>query len=113
MAIGSFLGVRKLERGVEHPHSYLDMTGRWCNITVLNVYNLGEEKCDYSNGSFYDKLELVFYNFPNYHIKILLGDSNAKFGTEDIFKPTIGNESVHQDSNDNWVRIINFATSKI
>ena len=30
---------------------------------------------------------------------------------ENIFKPTIGNESLHQDSNDNGVRIVNFATS--
>ena len=28
---------------------------------------------------------------------------------ENIFKLTIGNESVHQDSNDNGVRIVNFA----
>jgi hypothetical protein len=33
-------------------------------------------------------------------------------GSEDIFKPTIGNESLHQISNDNGVRIVNFATSK-
>ena len=29
-----------------------------------------------------------------------------------MFKPTIGNESLHQDSNDNGARIVNFATSK-
>jgi len=29
---------------------------------------------------------------------------------EDIFKPTTGNESLHQDSSDNGVRIVNFAT---
>jgi len=29
-----------------------------------------------------------------------------------IFKPTIGNDSLHQDSNNNGVRIVNFATSK-
>jgi hypothetical protein len=29
-----------------------------------------------------------------------------------MFKPTIGNESLHQDSNDNGVRVVNFATSK-
>jgi hypothetical protein len=33
-------------------------------------------------------------------------------GKENIFKPTIGNESLHQESNDNGVRIVNFATSK-
>jgi len=31
---------------------------------------------------------------------------------EDIFKLTVGNESLHQDFNDNGVRIVNFATSK-
>jgi len=45
-------------------------------------------------------------------MKILLGDFNAKVGTENIFKLTIGNDSLHQDSNDNGVRIVNFATSK-
>jgi hypothetical protein len=45
-------------------------------------------------------------------MKILLGDFNAKLGRENIFKPTIGNESLHQDSNDNGFRIVNIATSK-
>ena len=45
-------------------------------------------------------------------MKILLGDFNAKVGREKIFKPTIGNESLHQDSNDNGVRLVKFATSK-
>jgi hypothetical protein len=45
-------------------------------------------------------------------MKILLGDLNAKVGREDIFKPTIVNESLHATSNDNGVRVINFATSK-
>jgi len=33
-------------------------------------------------------------------------------GRENIFKLTIGNESLHQDSNYNGVRIVKFATSK-
>jgi hypothetical protein len=36
-------------------------------------------------------------------MKILLGVFNAKVGREDIFKPTIGNESLHEISNDNGV----------
>jgi len=42
----------------------------------------------------------------------LLGDFIAKLEREDIFKQTIGNESLHQHSNDNGVRIVNFTTSK-
>jgi len=44
--------------------------------------------------------------------KYALGDFNTKVGRENIFKPTIGQESLHQDSNDNGVRLVNFATSK-
>jgi hypothetical protein len=43
-------------------------------------------------------------------MKILVGDRNANLGKEDIFKPTIGNESLGHDSNDNGVRIVNIAT---
>jgi hypothetical protein len=46
-------------------------------------------------------------------MKILLGNFNANVGKEDIFKPTIGSESLYQISNDNGVRVVNFATSKI
>jgi len=45
-------------------------------------------------------------------LKIVLGDFNAKVGRENIFKPTIGNGSLHQNSNDNGVRIVNCATSE-
>jgi len=45
-------------------------------------------------------------------MKILLGNFNAKVGKVNIFKPSIGNDSLHQDSNDNSVRTVNFATSK-
>jgi hypothetical protein len=57
------------------------------------------------------ELERVFDKFPKYHMKILL-DFNAKVGREDIFKQTIGNETLHEISNDNGVRLVNFATSK-
>jgi hypothetical protein len=61
---------------------------------------------------FMKKKSRFFNHFPKYHIKILLEDFNAKEGSENIFKPTIGNESLHKDSNDNGLRIVNFATSK-
>jgi len=54
----------------------------------------------------------MFDQLPMYHMKILLGDFNAKVGRENIFQPTIGNESVHPESYDNGIRLVNFATSK-
>jgi len=72
------------------------------------VHAPSEEKSDYSKDNFYD----VFDHFPKYRKKILLGDLDAKLGREDIFKPTIGNDSLRQDRNDNGIRIVNFATSK-
>ena len=92
--------------------SYIVLRGRWRNIIVLNVHAPSEDKSDDSKDSFYEELEQVFDHFPRYHMKILLGDFNVKVGRENIFKPTIGNESLHQDSNDNGVRIVNFGTSK-
>jgi hypothetical protein len=45
-------------------------------------------------------------------MNILLGDFNAKVGRENIFKQTIGKESLHEIGNDNGVRVVNFARSK-
>jgi hypothetical protein len=38
-------------------------------------------------------------------MKIMLRDFNAKVGREDIFKPTVGNENLHEIGNDNGVRV--------
>jgi uncharacterized protein YcsI (UPF0317 family) len=45
-------------------------------------------------------------------MKILLDDFNVKVGIQDIFKPTIGNESSHEISNDNRFWVVNFETPK-
>jgi hypothetical protein len=84
----------------------------WCLIFVLNVHATTEDKTDEVKDSFYGELERVFDIFPKYHMKILLGDFNAKVGREDTFKPTIGNESLHEISVDNGVKLVNFVTSK-
>jgi exonuclease III len=76
------------------------------------VHEPAEDKCDDTKDSFYEELEDVFDQYPKYHMTILSGDFNAKVGREDIFKPTIGNESFHETNNDNGDRVVNFATSK-
>jgi hypothetical protein len=61
---------------------------------------------------FYEVLERPFDKFPKYHMKSLLGDFNAKVRREDIFKPTVENETLHKIINDNEVRIVNCAKSR-
>jgi hypothetical protein len=92
--------------------SYKILRGFWCHITVLNVHAPTEYKIDDVKDSFYAELERVFDKLPKYHMKTLLGDFKAKVDREDIFKLTIGNESLHKITNDNAVRLVNFATSK-
>jgi hypothetical protein len=70
------------------------------------------DKIDDVKDSFYEEFELVLDQFPKYHMAILVGYFSAKIGKEDIFKQIIGNESLHKISNDNGVRVVNFATSK-
>jgi exonuclease III len=80
-------------------------------VIVLNVHAPTEDKTVDVMDSFYKELERRFDKFPEYHKKILLGDFNAKVGREDISKPTIWNETLHEISNDNGLTLVNFVTS--
>jgi hypothetical protein len=59
-----------------------------------------------------EDMKCVFDHFPKCHAKILLEDTNAKVGGEEIYKQTIRNESLHEISNDSGLRAVNFAISK-
>jgi len=63
--------------------SYIALRGHWCNIIGLNAHAQTEEKSDDSKE---EESKQVFDPFSKYHIKILLGYFNAKFGRKGIFK---------------------------
>jgi hypothetical protein len=77
----------------------------------LNVHVPNADKDNDIRNSIYEEIEQVFDQFRRNHTKILVGDFNAKLGREDIFKPIIGKESLHE-VNDNGVRVVNSETSK-
>jgi hypothetical protein len=62
--------------------------------------------------SFCKELERIFDKLPKYRMTVVLGDFSANVCKEDIFKPTNGNESLHEISDDSGVRAVNFATFK-
>jgi exonuclease III len=86
----------KMVEFVSNRMSYITLRGCWCHIIILNVHAPTEDKTDDVKDSFYEEFEDVFDKFPKYHMKILLGDFNVKVRREDIFKPTIWNESLHE-----------------
>jgi len=55
----------------------------------------------HSKDSFYEELEQALDHFPKHHMKIRFIDFKSNLGRGDIFKLTVGNESLHQDSNYN------------
>jgi hypothetical protein len=70
---------------------YITFKGRWYDIIILNVHTEREDKTDDKKGSCYEELQRVFERFPKYHMKLLLGDFNARISREHIFKPRIKN----------------------
>ena len=68
-----------------------------------------KKKSDALKNCSYAEKEQVFNYFSKHHENSV--SLNVKLGRENIFKPTIGNESLHQDNNDNCVRIVKYATS--
>jgi hypothetical protein len=45
--------------------SYIILSGRWCDIIVLNVHDSTEDKIHDVKGSFCEELERLFNKFPN------------------------------------------------
>ena len=83
-----------------------------CNILVTNARAPIEEKSDYLNDSCHEDLKQSFSHFPKYHIKILSGDCNTSLRRHGVLKTIIRNESLHLDSKDNSVRIVNLPHQK-
>ena len=71
-----------------------------------------EKKMEEVKEEFYNLSEQNVNQTAISYIKIILGDFNAKVGKEDIYKPTTGNESLHNETNNNGIKMIQFAISK-
>lgn len=90
----------------------LRIRGEYQKITFVNVHAPTEEKNIEVKEEFYNEIDRVYDNIHKYDMKILLGDTNAKIGKEKIYKPTIGEESKHEVTNENGHLLIDFAKEK-
>jgi len=78
------------------------------------------DKCTCSNKQNMEEIKEEFYNLLEQNVKqitdsdinIILGDFNAKVCKENMYKPTTGNESLHNETNNSGIKMIQFAISK-
>uniref|UniRef100_A0A8D8Q0R7 Craniofacial development protein 2 n=1 Tax=Cacopsylla melanoneura TaxID=428564 RepID=A0A8D8Q0R7_9HEMI len=92
--------------------SYIILKGKYKSICLLNAHAPTEDKDQDTKAEFYETLDSVMDSFTGHSMKILLGDMNAKLGHEHMYRPALGNYSLHACSNDNGVRLLEFALSK-
>jgi len=85
---------------------YLRLKAKWFSCTLLNVYAPTNKKMEEVKEEFYNLLQQNINQIANSDIKVILRDFNAKVVKEDIYKPIIGNEILHNETNNNGIKII-------
>ena len=90
----------------------LRIKGQFFNISIINVHSPTLESTEDDKDEYYAQLEREYDRCPKHDIKIVIGDFNAQVGQEEEFKPVIGGFSAHSQTNENGLRLIDFAASK-
>lgn len=89
---------------------HMRMSTQFYNMTIVNVHAPTEDKDDEPKMIFYQQLAQIVEAAPTYDVKIILGDFNAQVGKEREYWGTIGRHSLHENTNDNGKKLIDFAT---
>jgi hypothetical protein len=89
----------------------LRVRGKHFNTSIINVHAPHNGRPDKEKDDFYSLLEKTYNERPKHDIRIVIGDLNAQVGREEEFRPTIGKFSMHPESNENGLRLINFAAA--
>ena len=88
------------------------LKAKWFSGTLINVHAPTNDKTKEIKEEFYNLVEQNINQIARLDIQIILGDFNAKVGKESIYKPTTGNESSHNETNNKGRKMIQFAISK-
>ena len=78
------------------------------NITVINAYAPTNQADIDAKEAFYEQLQSVFERIPTRDIKVLLGDLNAKIGSDNSGKEHIMGTHGLGEMNDNGERFSDF-----
>jgi len=107
----SIIHIVKDFRDISPRISTLILRTRDFRIVLINAHAPTEEKYDEEKEEIYSTLEDTMDTAVG-DVKIVLGDFNAKIGKEALYRAVIGTHSLHEVSNDNGMKLINFAVGK-
>ncbi|KAI8121895.1 Craniofacial development protein 2 [Lucilia cuprina] len=85
---------------------------KFFNISLICAHAPTEEKDEGVKDRFYDRLDDLYDRCPKHDVKIVLGDFNAKIGKENVFGPIVGKFSLHDETSENGMRLIDFAAAR-
>jgi hypothetical protein len=86
--------------------------GKLCNSSLICAYAPTEERNEAEKNSFYEHLPRAHETYPTSDIKLLLRDFRAKIEKEEHgCARAIGMYSIHEESSENGLRLINCAES--
>jgi len=74
---------------------------KYNNLTLINMYAPTEDKTEAEKEEFYDDLQTTIDRTPESDTAIVLGDTNAKLGKEDVYDEVSGKHTVQELSNSN------------
>lgn len=89
--------------------SVLTIEAQWFDISFVNVHAPTEDKSQDEKEAFYEQLESALNLIPSNRIQIVLGDLNTKVGKEKMFRQVTEGHSLHDETNDNGTKLIDFA----
>jgi hypothetical protein len=86
--------------------------GRFFNYSLINIHAPKNDSENEAKGQFYDQLDRAYAACSSHDVKLVMGDANAKVGRETVHQPTIGKHSLHESTNENGLRLVDFTAGR-
>jgi hypothetical protein len=77
------------------------------NYSLINIHAPTNDSEEEAKDAFYEQLTC-----PKNDVKLVMGDANAKVGKKTVHQPTIGRHIPHKSTNENGLRLIDFAAGR-
>jgi len=81
------------------------------DMVLINAHAPTEDKDEEKKELFYAALEDAF-DLSKGNVRLVLNDISAKIGHEECYKATVGKHSLHVNTNNNGIKLIDFALGK-